>query len=56
MNEVVRKMDTVVAAGQSSNWSQSQYKSALSGIIASERQGLRAGHVALNVNQRPWAK
>lgn len=55
MDRVSRKMDDVVARGKSENWSQSQYRSGLRDMLASERQDLRAGNVALNSKYRPWS-
>jgi hypothetical protein len=49
------KMDDVYDYGKSSGWNQSQYNAALRGMLAKERQDLRAGNVPLNKHARPWA-
>jgi curved DNA-binding protein CbpA len=49
------KMDGIIEHGKTSGWNQSQYNAALRGMLARERQELRAGNVALNKHARAWA-
>jgi hypothetical protein len=56
MQSVAQHMDRIVATGKAQNWSQAQYQAGLRGILAEQRQNLRAGNVALNTKARPWAR
>lgn len=53
---LAEQMDTVAEVGKQQGWSQQQYQQALDAIISQERQLLKSGERALNVNQRPWAQ
>jgi hypothetical protein len=55
MTQIARKMDVIADYGKSAGWNQSQYNAALRGMLAKERQDLRAGNVPLNKHARPWA-
>jgi hypothetical protein len=55
MKTVALKMDDIFEMGKSLGWKQPQFNSALRGMLAEERQALRAGNIALNKHVRPWA-
>ncbi len=55
MRGIGKKMDDTFKYGQGSRWSQSQYNAALRGMLARERQELRAGNIPLNKHARSWA-
>ena len=50
------QMDEVLEIGKQSGWTQVEYNQALRAIIGQERQMLRSGQRALNVNARPGAQ
>lgn len=56
MDKIAERMDRIVSVGRAQNWNPSQYNSALRGMLSEYRQEFRAGNIALNVKQRPWAK
>lgn len=49
------KVDRFVERGHKDGWGQSDYKTALRGIISAERAELKSGNRMLNKNHRPWA-
>jgi hypothetical protein len=53
---LAQQMDQVLEFGLQNSWTRPQYNQALRGIIWQERQLLRAGDRALNVNARFWAE
>ena len=53
---VDRKMTDIYATGQAQGWGPAQYRAALRVMTSEFRQELRAGNIALNSQQRPWAK
>jgi hypothetical protein len=56
MRDMKERMDALHFIGQSSGWNQSQYNAALRGMLAQQRQDLRAGNVPLNRHARSWAQ
>jgi hypothetical protein len=55
MKEVARKMDDIVALGESKGWGQAKYKAELEAMLSEIRQDLKAGNIALNKHKRDWS-
>jgi RHS repeat-associated protein len=53
---LAEQMDAIVEVGRIQGWTQQQYRDALLSLISQERQSLKTGVKALNINARPWAE